>query len=687
MANRKRPRPQVSVIIVNYNVRDFLAHAIVSLQRSLRGIRSEIIVVDNASEDGSVGMMRRRFPAVRLLENRENVGFARANNRALRESRGDYILLINPDTLVQEDTVRVMLRFFATHPDAGLAGCAILSPDGSFQLSCRRSFPTPWVAFTKISGLGALFPSSRFFGRYNLTYRPVDQSYEVDAVSGSFMMLRREVYERVGGLDEDFFMYGEDLDWCYRVQKAGWRVFFVHETRIIHYKGESTRRSSIDEIETFYKAMTLFVEKHFRFPFPVTSFLKLGIAVTSLFASLRALVRPLRLAVVDILAVDISLLLAEYLWRGALFLYPSYAYPIVYVIPAVLVVGSFYALGVYSRQPLSVPRVFVGTIVSFVIISALTAFFKEYAFSRGIVVVSGALCLLLLPTWRVVFRFATRVSTGGRSGILGRRTLIIGTGQPALELLSRLRAGVTKGYEIVGLIALTPEDVGRTVSGVSVLGSLENVAKVIRENRISDLIFAPRMLSYAEILSVINKAGDEHVSFHLVPSTMEVIIGKASVDTLDEVPLLEISYNLDKMFYRFLKRSLDLLVSGLLLTAVYPILRIRMYLTGRAVGDFWRGLGSVFRGSASLVGPPTSKRSGGPGNSARNGLYIGKPGLTGLVQLQRGRVLTHGEEEQYNLYYARNQSVLLDVEILLKTWMDATSDSGGEKSGEARMRG
>ncbi|MBI3578172.1 MAG: glycosyltransferase family 2 protein, partial [Ignavibacteriales bacterium] len=236
----------ISVIIVNFNVREFLHHALVSLQKAMKGIKGEIIIVDNASDDGSVEMVRRRFPTVALIANKTNLGFAKANNLGLKKAKGKHFLLINPDTLVQEDTLRVMLKFFENNPDVGLAGCKILNPDGSFQLPCRRSFPTPWVALTKMSGLSALFPRTRLFGRYNLTYLSPDETYEIDAVSGSFMMLRREAYEQVGGLDEDFFMYGEDLDWCYRIQKAGWKNYYVHSTKIIHYKGESTKRSNLD---------------------------------------------------------------------------------------------------------------------------------------------------------------------------------------------------------------------------------------------------------------------------------------------------------------------------------------------------------------------------------------------------------------------------------------------------------
>src|SRR5208283_3322834 len=249
----------VSIIIVNYNVRDFLNNALVSVFRALEGMEGEVFVVDNASDDGSSDVVRQSFPNVRLIANKANVGFAKANNQALALSSGKYLMLLNPDTIVQEDTIRTLINFFEANGDVGMAGCKILNPDGSLELACRRSFPTPWVAFTKIMGLSALFPRLRLFGKYNLSYLDPDQTYTVDALSGSFMFVRRSVYDQIGGLDEQFFMYGEDLDWCYRAQVAGWNITYVHTTQIIHYKGESTRRSGMNEVKLFYEAMRVFV--------------------------------------------------------------------------------------------------------------------------------------------------------------------------------------------------------------------------------------------------------------------------------------------------------------------------------------------------------------------------------------------------------------------------------------------
>lgn len=195
----------LSIIIVNYNVKEFLQNLLQSIEKASANLSVETIIVDNASDDGSIEMLHKNFPQIKLIENKKNVGFGSANNQALEIAKGKYILLLNPDTIVKEDTFSEMIKFFETHPEAGMAGCRVLNPDGTLQLACRRGFPGPWTSFTKVTGLSKIFPKSKFFARYNLTFLDENQTYEVDAISGSFMMLRNEVYKNIGGFDPDFF--------------------------------------------------------------------------------------------------------------------------------------------------------------------------------------------------------------------------------------------------------------------------------------------------------------------------------------------------------------------------------------------------------------------------------------------------------------------------------------------------
>lgn len=658
----------LSVIIVNYNVRDFLGNALTSVFQALRGMEGEVIVVDNASDDGSAEMVEERFPAATLIRNPRNLGFAAANNAALGRARGRYLLLLNPDTVVQEDTFQTIVRFLDDHPRAGMAGCRILNPDGTLQPACRRSFPTPWVAFTKISGLSALFPNSRIFGRYNLGYLDPEGTYEVDAISGSFMAVRREAFEQVGGLDEEYFMYGEDLDWCYKIRRAGWQVWYVSGTRIIHYKGESIRRSGLDEVRTFYQAMRIFVDKHHgRNPLNGL-ILRAGITLREWVAFLVRAARPLRAALLDLLLMAAAWLAAEYLWFGEVFRFPAYAYPITLLVPWAVVAVLIHSAGGYTARKHSLPVASGAVAGGYVLLAALTFFLREYAFSRMVLLISGVLSGALLVGWRLAVR-AARASASPRGGVAGRPSLIVGVEESGRDVARRLRSG--GGYDVVGFIDTTSRRIGESVDGVEILGSIDNIAKIIQQEKISDVIVSTDALSYKEILSVIARTGSRSVSFRLVPTSLEVIIGKTHIDRLNDLPFVQIEYRLNRPSNRALKRLLDLAGGLLLGVTLYPFSRdgagaSRSLLRRRMVD-----LPRVLRGEMSLVGP--TERSGGPGHPEMPGYpgdpaYLGKPGLVSLADLDGRADVTAADRERFDVAYAKNQSLLLDLEILFKAF-------------------
>ena len=253
---------KLSVIIVSYNVKYHLAQCLRSVQRATESLESEIWVVDNASSDGSPDYLRARFPDVHFIANEENVGFSRANNQAIRLSIGEYVLLLNPDTLVGEETLTGCVAFLDAHPEVGATGVKMLNPDGTFAPESRRGVPSPFTSFCKMSGLGTLFPRSRTFGRYYMQYLDRESPSPIEIISGAFNMLRRKALDEVGLLDEDFFMYGEDVDLSYRLLKGGWTNYYL-PLPILHYKGESTVKSSYRYVSVFYNAMLIFYNKHF----------------------------------------------------------------------------------------------------------------------------------------------------------------------------------------------------------------------------------------------------------------------------------------------------------------------------------------------------------------------------------------------------------------------------------------
>jgi GT2 family glycosyltransferase len=253
----------LSVVIVNFNTRDLLRDCLNSLRPELAGVEAEVVVVDNASSDGSVAMLADDFPQVRVLVNAVNAGFSRANNRALREARGRDVLLLNPDTLVRRGAVRTLTTALHTLPGAVGVGPRVLRPDGRLDLACRRSFPTPGVAAARLLGLSRLFPRSPRFARYNLTYQDPDQPGEIDAGTAAAMCFSLEGLAAVGFFDEDFFMYGEDLDLCYRLKQRGGRIYYVPSATVVHLKGMASGRQATAMLGEFHRSMWLFYKKHY----------------------------------------------------------------------------------------------------------------------------------------------------------------------------------------------------------------------------------------------------------------------------------------------------------------------------------------------------------------------------------------------------------------------------------------
>jgi GT2 family glycosyltransferase len=244
---------KLSIVIVSYNVRSYLEQCLQSVQKALEGIEGEVFVVDNHSDDDSVETVRNHYPWVTLIENQENLGFAKANNQAIRQSQAEYVLLLNPDTVVTEDTLRGGLTFMDEHPKAGGAGVMMCYEDGSRAPESRRALPTPWVAALKMLG---------FTKRYYMSHLPWDQPCRIEVVSGAFCLLRHEALKMVGLLDEDFFMYGEDIDLSYRLLKGGWENWYLPYS-IIRYKGRSTQKSDYRYVHVFYQAMLIFFQKHY----------------------------------------------------------------------------------------------------------------------------------------------------------------------------------------------------------------------------------------------------------------------------------------------------------------------------------------------------------------------------------------------------------------------------------------
>ncbi|MEJ5351262.1 MAG: glycosyltransferase [Melioribacteraceae bacterium] len=649
----------LSIIIVNYNVKEFLLNLLDSIRKAASKISVEIIVVDNASDDGSIEAIKEKFPEVKLIENSENIGFGAANNLALKEAKGKYFLLINPDTIVREDTLETMINFFEEHPECGIAGCKVLNPDGTLQLACRRGFPGPWTSFTKVMGLSKLFPKSRLFARYNLTYLDENQTYEVDAVSGAFMMMRKEVYEKIGGFDPQFFMYGEDLDLCYRAQKANYKVYYVHSTEIIHYKGESTKRSKIDETKLFYDAMHLFVRKHFSSSFIVETILQIAILFRKLIAFAYVYKLPIISIFLDFIFFSASVFFAEKIyvnehWRG----FPYYVVPWVYFMPALLQIFISSIAGVYRKNSISVLKCLISLFYGFIVLSALTYFLKQFAFSRAVVLITYILAFFVFSSWRIIVKVVFKLGLISESK--KARTLIVGNQIKSNELALKLKSSITSLYQIVGFVGTTRKYIGEKIGNYKVLGSLDNIKKLIIDEKIERVIFSSDEISFEQIFSVVSECQGLNVEFMVAGKELDYLVGKSSVTMLDDIPLLKIQYNISSFGHRITKLIFDFTLS-LILLLVYPFIFLLKKFTSKKndLLNFLLQIPDVLKGKKSFVGPRS--------NSYYGELYVGKIGITGLWYVENISPDDEEEMKSLDIFYAKNQNIWLDLEILGRT--------------------
>jgi GT2 family glycosyltransferase len=253
----------ISFIIVNYNTKKLTLDCIQSIYQSKISCQFEIILVDNHSSDGTLDDVSIKYPSVKLISNKENFGFSKANNQGIKLSKGRYILLLNSDTIVKNGAIDTMVGFMDGHLDIGASGCKVVLPDGSLDKACHRGFPTPTASFYYISGLARRYPKNAKYNSYHLGHLNMNEVHEIDCLVGAFMLVRREAISQVGLLDETFFMYGEDIDWCYRIKKAGWKIYYYPHVEIIHYKGASSRKKPFKIVYEFHRAMYLFHRKHF----------------------------------------------------------------------------------------------------------------------------------------------------------------------------------------------------------------------------------------------------------------------------------------------------------------------------------------------------------------------------------------------------------------------------------------
>ncbi len=559
----------ISVVIVNYNVKHFLEQCLHSVEKSLESLQGEVFVVDNNSVDGSCQMVRQKFPYVHLIENKDNVGFAKANNQAIKLSKGRYVLILNPDTFVQEDTLKKCIEFCDNKPKAGGLGVKMIDGKGRFLPESKRSLPTPEIAFYKIFGLSALFPRSQKFGKYHLGHLNKDETNKVEILAGAFMMIRKTVLDKIGYLDEAFFMYGEDIDLSYRIIQAGYDNYYFPESTIIHYKGESTKKGSINYVMVFYKAMIIFANKHFsaKKAWLYRILINIAIYFRASIGIIRRLFSSLFRPVTDAILIYGGLFVLSSYWEKYRFGVENY-YPkefFTYLLPVIILIWMFflYLFGAYEKR-VKLSNIFRGIVSGLLFIVLVYALLPEsLRFSRALLFIDAGWVLLASFLSRIISGFLFKGQNIFEFREKEKRIAVVGSNSEAERVIEILLAsGVKLSY--IGRVSNTEE------SDEKVLGSINQINEIIQINKIDELVFCSQDLSASEIINTMLIPEGLTTTFKIAPPESISVIGSNSINTAGDLYVVDIN-SLAKGVNKRKKRMFDIL-SGVFLFATWPIL-------------------------------------------------------------------------------------------------------------------
>jgi O-antigen biosynthesis protein len=647
---------KLSVIIVNYNVEHFLEQCIQSVVNASRTIATEIIVVDNSSVDGSVAMLKNKFPQVKLIANHQNKGFSSANNQGIKVATGSYLLLLNPDTVVQEDTFLTTLQFMDDHNDAGALGVMMVDGKGNFLPESKRGLPTPAVAFYKVFGLSKLFPTSKTFGQYHVGYLDKNKIHEVDILSGAFMLLRKTVLTQIGLLDETFFMYGEDIDLSYRVQLAGYRNYYFPETRIIHYKGESTKKSSINYVVVFYSAMQIFAKKHFAKERATlfSALIFFAIVFRASLALLKRLIEQLFIPLLDAALLYAGLVLIKnYYEQNIKFTsggnYPENLVRFAFALYALIWIGSVFIRGGYDK-PIRLQKIMRGIFAGTALILSLYALLpEEYRFSRALILIGTGWAMASLLGSRMLFHLIG-IKSFVLEGSHAKRIAIVGNQDEYKRILSLLKESSIH-MAFAGHVSPDAEEL--TAPSSTYLGQFHQLEDILHIYKIDEVIFAAKNLSAEKIIDAMSTPTHASVEFKIAPQESFSIIGSNSINTAGDLYTLDVN-SVHKPSNQRKKRVIDIAFS-LLVIATLPflvwIVKNPLHLIGNAF--------KVLLGFRTWVGIPIHP-------SAFNSNQQIHKGILSPSDAFSPNQLSTEMSDRLNKIYVKDYSAKNDITILFK---------------------
>lgn len=629
---------KLSVIIVNYNVQYFLEQCLMSVEKALVGIDAEVFVVDNVSKDDSVEMVRNKFPQVVLIANQENVGFSRANNQAMRLAKGEYVLLLNPDTLVEEDTFKKCIQWMDEHPQGGGLGVRMVDGSGKFLPESKRGIPFPMTSFYKISGLYRLFPHSSSINHYYLGNLSEMENNEVEILSGAYMFMRKKALDEVGLLDEDFFMYGEDIDLSWRILKGGYKNYYLADTRIIHYKGESTKKGSLNYVYVFYQAMDIFAKKHFssKGAGGFSALLQLAIWFRASLSFVKRIVSALTFPVMD-------LLLTLTLWWLVKNIYSEATHitiPNAIAIPAFVITGLFWTTqawlqGLYDR-PLKPNKTWIAIGKAAVFVLLIYSLLPEtWRFSRLLIIIGSLLAMVVFWINRKLL-----VWWQERGMVSVQHGLIVGSEEESIRVL-----GLRKQTAALSFSRLEPTAFASAVSG-------QTLSSKVRIEQIAEVVFCAKDVSSESIIAAMSQLSNAGVEMKIAPPESYFLIGSQSIDGVGNQVMVDIN-SISLPENKRKKRLLDIA------TSVFVFLFFVMIaLLGRWRGHYFKAAIAVLLSQKTWVG------------------YAHK--TTGLPPLPIPIILIYNEDldqdqkAKHAMLYAKDYNVMNDLRVLLKTFFNIT---------------
>lgn len=633
---------QISIVIVSYNVKYFLEQCLRSVEKATKNLEAEIIVIDNNSVDESAEMVKNKFPNVSLIHNNENVGFSKANNQAIAKTKGEFVLLLNPDTLLEEDALEKTIAFMHSTADAGAVGVHMVDGKGMFLDESKRGVPGFSTSLFKFLGLHKLLPKSATFNHYYLGSFDKEKRHEVEVLVGAFMLIRKSILEKIGLLDERFFMYWEDTDFCIRIRENGFKNYYLGDVKIIHYKGESNKRHTLSFTIGFNKSMIAFVKKHFNKHLLFLPLIRIATLLKSLTVIVRDFFKSFTNPIVDFALMYLGMLTFTNFW-GANFAPYSFTSDFTQiVIPSYLIIWiiSLFFSGAYDK-PFRINRVARGVIFGLLLIATCSNFFNEIRFSR-MIILSGS--LIVFSTF-IFLRFIYRFYAYKDFDIAEKRAanLVLFSDKNEYKKATDIIANSKHNTQLIGYLNKNGEN--------GALGSVGDVKTIIKKHRIDEIVFASADISFKDIISWLISLSGTSLKFKILPENSHFLIGSNSRETLGDYYCPDSNWELSKNRNKRNKRVIDICVAiGFLICC--PIL---MWLC-KSPSRFVKNMFGILKGDLTFIGFNKKYESHFP--NIRKGV------LSPIDTIKQQ--LTDDEIRKYNMLYAKNYKARNDLYIIFK---------------------